>query len=117
MAEGVKNRALAKELTTSNQDIYTVPGHFVSKVTSIIVSNKASTTETFTLDWGQYDKISDTSTYYTIGSSVEMKKNSILQIDDVMYLRSGDSIRALASNNSAITVTVSVEESFRLSEL
>lgn len=113
MAEGVKNRALAKELTTSNQDIYTAPGHFVAKVYSIIIANTASTTETFTLEW--YDSAS--TTFFPIGGTVEMKKNSIIQIDDVMYLQSDDKIRGLASSNSAITVTVSVEESFRLSEL
>lgn len=113
MANGVKNRALAKELTTSNQDIYAVPGHFVSKVTSIIISNKASTSETFTLEW--YD--SANTTYFPIGSQVQMEKNSIIQIDEVMYLQSTDKLRGLASNNSAITVTVSVEETFRLSEL
>lgn len=112
MADGVKNRALAKELTTSNQDIYTVPAHFVAKVISIIVANTTSSTETFTLEW--YDSVS--TTYYPIGGEVEMKKNSILQIDDVIYLQRGDKIRGLASSNSAITVTVSVEETFKLSE-
>ena len=39
---GIKNRSLAKLLTTSNQDVYVVPGHFVSKVYSILVSNKTN---------------------------------------------------------------------------
>jgi hypothetical protein len=55
--------------------------------------------------------------YYAIAGDVEMKKNSIIQIDEVMYLQSGHKIRAKASDASAITVSVSVEETFRLSEI
>ena len=109
----IKNRALAKLLTTSNQDVYVVPGHFVSKVYSILISNKTAISTTATLEW--YD--SRLTTWYTIAGTSLIVANGFIQVDDVMYLQSGDKIRALASIGSAITVTISVEETFRVSEL
>ena len=110
---GIKNRSLAKLLTTSNQDVYVVPGHFVSKVYSILVSNKTASGATVTLEW--YD--SKLTTWYAILGATSVAANALTQLDDVMYLQSGDKIRALASTGSAITVTISVEETFRVSEL
>ena len=114
-SNGVKNRTLAEILTTSHQDVYTVPDHFLSKVWSIIISNKTDSPKTFSLEW--YDSNASPVVYYAIAGDVEMKKNSIIQIDDVMYLQSGNKIRAKASDASAVTVSVSVEETFRLSEI
>ena len=104
-----KKRTLSKELTTANQDIYTVPPSFSGNVTSIIVTNASSSSVTFSLDW--YD--STATQYHTIAETVKMVPNSIIQITEYsLFLEKNDKIRGLASANSAVTVTVSTEEMF-----
>jgi hypothetical protein len=101
-----KNRTLGKELTTSNLVIYATPIRYTSEVVSIIVSNSLSSTVTFSLDW--YDSIS--STYYTIAEQVPMYGQSIIQLTEAFTLQQNDIIRGLASSNSAITVSIRVQE-------
>lgn len=104
-----KKRTLSVELTTANQDLYTVPASFSGDVNSIIVSNASSSTVTFSLDWYE----SSSTTYHTIAETVKMIPNSILQITEYpLYLEKNDKIRGLASANSAITITISTEERF-----
>ena len=104
-----KKRTLSKELTTANQDIYTVPASFSGNVNSIIVTNASSSSVTFSLDWYQATSTS----YFTIAETVKMQPNSIIQITEYpLFLEKNDKIRGLASANSAITVTVATEEMF-----
>ena len=104
-----KKRTLAIELTTANQDVYTVPARFTSEINSIYINNASSSAVTFSLDW--YDSAS--TTYYTLAEAVELSANSLLQITDYpLYLKPADSIRALASANSAVNMTIAVEEYF-----
>jgi hypothetical protein len=107
-----KKRTVGLELTTSNQDIYTVPSRFTTDITSISISNESGSSVTFTLDW--YDLA--TTTYYTLAGVTSLAANSILQIKEYpLYLVGGDKIRGLASANSAINITVSLEEFFQTS--
>ena len=71
-----KKRTVGLELTTANQDIYTVPSRFTTDITSIFISNKSSSAITFTLDW--YD--SATTTFHTLAGLTSLAANSILQI-------------------------------------
>ena len=107
-----KKRTVGLELTTANQDIYTVPSRFTTDITSILISNKSGSAITFTLDW--YD--SATTTFHTLAGSTSLAANSTLQIrENQLYLVGGDKIRGLASANSAVNITVSLEEFFQTS--
>ena len=107
-----KKRTVALELTTANQDIYTVPERLSSEVNSIYINNASSSLVTFSLDW--YDAAS--TTFYTLAELVELPANSLLQITDYpLYLVGSDKIRGLASANSAVNITVSLEEFFQTS--
>jgi len=104
-----KKRTLSLELTTSNQDVYTVPARFNADISSIIVSNTSTSSVTFSLDWYQ----SSSTTYFTIAETVTMVPNSILQITEYpLYLEKNDLIRGLASAGSSVTVTIAMEEYF-----
>ena len=103
-----KNRTIGKELTTSNQDLYTVPAQWEANIKSIYVNNTSGSAVTFSLDW--YD--SQNTTYYIMAETVSLPPNSLLQITDSMYLYKADKFRGLASANSAVTVIFNVEETF-----
>lgn len=107
-----KKRTLALELTTSNQDIYTVPGRFNTDVNSIYINNASGSTVTFSLDWYE----AATTTYHTLAETVELPPNSLLQITDYpLYLIRDDKIRGLASANSAVNISISLEEYYETS--
>ena len=107
-----KRRTLALELTTANQDVYTVPARFTSDVNSIYINNASSSLVTFSLDWYQ----ASTTTYHTLAEAVELPANSLLQITDYpLFLNPGDKIRGLASANSAVNISISLEEYFETS--
>ena len=102
-----KNRTVARELTTGNGDIYTVPDNYEAEVYSIFISNASSSNVTFSLDW--YD--SKATTYYTLAETVELLGNSMLQINsEPFWLFKGDKLRGLASAGSAVTISVRVKE-------
>jgi hypothetical protein len=104
-----KNRTVGLELTTGNQDIYTVPSNYEAEIDSIFVSNASSSNVTFSLDW--YD--AQNTTYYTLAETVELLGNSMLQINnEPLWLFKGDKLRGLASVGSAVTVIVKVRETF-----
>ena len=104
-----KNRTVGLELTTGNQDIYTVPSNYEAQVTSIFVSNASSSAVTFSLDWYS----SPNTTYYTIAETVELLGNSMLQINsEPFWLYKSDKLRGLASANSAVTVIVNIKETY-----
>jgi hypothetical protein len=108
MATTNKNRTVGLVLTTSNQDIYTVPTSFRSTVESVVISNTSSLPVTFSLDW--YQVLS--TTYYAIATNVRMEPNSVLQLTNAFYLAPRDKIRGLASAGSSITVSIRVSEDF-----
>ena len=104
-----KNGTVGLELTTSNQDIYTVPANYEAEVDNIYINNASSSNVTFSLDW--YD--AQSATYHTLAESVELLGNSLLQINNnPLWLFKGDKLRGLASANSAVTITVKLRESF-----
>jgi len=107
-----KKRTLALELTTSNQDIYTVPARFNADVNSIYINNASGSTVTFSLDWYE----AATTTHHTLAETVELPPNSLLQITDYpLYLIRDDKIRGLASSNSAVNISISLEEYYETS--
>ena len=108
-----KNRTLGATLTTSNQDIYTVPNTFMADVDSIFITNTTTSAVTFSLDW--YD--SKGSAYHTIAETVRLEPNSLLQITKAFYLSPGDKLRGLCSVNSAVEVSVKVSEQYTSSTL
>ena len=103
-----KNRTVGVELTTSNQDLYTVPANFETNIKSIYVNNASSSSVTFSLDW--YD--SQNATYYTLAEEVTVPANSLLQITDSLWFYKGDKFRGLCNNADSITVVFNVEETF-----
>jgi len=103
-----RNRTLGKELTTSSQDVYTVPPRFFSSIESIVISNKTANTVSLTLNWYS----SDIATSYPLFYSVPIYGNTIVQITDSLELQSADKITALASANSALTISVRVKEEY-----
>lgn len=104
----IKNRSIGLELTTSNQDVYTVPNAFKATVDSIIIANKSSSYADVTLEW--YSSLN--TTYYTVFGSIRLEPNSSLQITDPLYLEAGDKIRGTASVNSSVVVTVRTYEEY-----
>jgi hypothetical protein len=103
-----RKRTIGLQLTTSNQDIYTVPAQHEAEIKSIIISNDTSNTVTFSLDWYK----SSNTTYYTIAEATQLLPNGIIQIEDSLYLFKGDVIRGLASANTSVTVTIKVNEDY-----
>jgi hypothetical protein len=103
-----RKRTIGLQLTTANQDIYTVPAQHEAEIKSIIISNDTSSTITFSLDW--YN--SSNTTYYTIAEATQLLPNGIIQIEDSLYLFKGDVIRGLASANTSVTVTIKVNEDY-----
>jgi hypothetical protein len=101
-----KYRTVGKALTTSNQDVYTVPAQWSATVSSICISNTSDASVTVSLDWYS---AADTA-YHSMMEQVTLPAYSMLQITDALYLQKNDKIRALASANSSVEVSVMVAE-------
>ncbi len=104
----VRSKTLGKVLTTSSQDIYTVPNSFTSIIDSIIIANVTSNNVTFTLQWYS---ATDAVTYSLFFNSV-LPANSTIQITDPLILQAGDKLTGLASANSSVNITLRVEEEY-----
>jgi hypothetical protein len=104
----VRSKTLGKVLTTSSQDIYTVPNSFTSIIDSIIISNITSSSVTFILQWYS---LTDTVTYSMFYNSI-LPANTTIQITDPLILQAGDKLRGLASANSSVNITIRVEEEY-----
>lgn len=103
-----KNRTIGKVLTTSNSDVYVVPPRWNSTVFSVIIANTSAASKTITLEW--YDSLN--ATWYYLMKDLLLGPNSIMQIEEPLYLLANDQIRGLASANSSVTVTTKVLEDF-----
>lgn len=103
-----KNRTVGKTLTTTNLDVYVTPIRYVAYIDSIIITNVASTSVTFSLDW--YDSVS--SAYYPVAGDIVLQPHSVLQITNAYMLQYGDSFRGKCSVNAAVTVAVRVREEY-----
>lgn len=103
-----KKRTVGLDLSTSNQDIYTVPPSHESNIKSIIISNLTNVKVSFSLDW--YD--SANTTYHTITEATTLEPNGIIQITDGLWLLKSDKIRGLASANSSVHISINVEEEY-----
>jgi hypothetical protein len=105
-----KNRTISTVLTTSNQDIYTVPQRWNAEVFSIFITNTTTSPRTISLEW--YDSVNGTWNY--LMKDMPLVPNGIIQIEEAMYLVTTDKIRGLASVNSSVTVTLKVFEDFAI---
>lgn len=103
-----KNRTLGKQLATTNSTIYIVPNNWESTVSSILITNITSSSQTVSLDW--YEAASGT--YYPITKLTVVPANGIVQITDAFYLSQADYIRGLSGTAASITVSILVEEAF-----
>src|SRR5210317_2080004 len=103
-----KTRTVSLELTTSNQDIYTVPNNYEAEVKSIYIANNTSNQVTFSMDW--YDSAS--TTYYTIAETTKLIANGLIQITDSLWLQQADKLRGLCSVDNAVTITIKTEEHY-----
>jgi hypothetical protein len=72
------------------------------------INNMVAASRTFSLDW--YEDA--TSTWHTLAKAVELTGNSLLQVENAIYLQAGDKLRGLASAASSISISVFVEEYF-----
>jgi hypothetical protein len=113
MISASKNRTTAVVLTTSNQDVYTAPNLFKSNIDSILVTNSTSSAVTVTMEWWN----ETTNVYTKLLGSTSIKAGGIVQITDCLAIEQKDVIRALASANSAITVTIRATETYTTSTL
>jgi len=104
-----KNRTVASTLTTSNQDIFVAPNQFAAAVLSIFITNTTSSAQTVSIDW--YDASEDS--YHTLFEQAPIIANGVVQLTETLWLDRADKIRALASANSAIEVSIQVAEQFR----
>ena len=103
-----KNRTIGKLLTTANADIYTVPENHEAAIDSIHICNESGSSATISLDY--YD--AQTTTFFTITEALSIAANSVLLLENKLWLFKGDKIRGLASANSAMTVIFRVDESY-----
>ena len=103
-----KTRTVSLELTTSNQDIYTVPNNYEAEIKSIYIANNTSNQVTFSMDL--YD--SANTTYYTMAETTKLIANGLIQITDPLWLQKTDKIRGLCSSSNGVTITIQVEENY-----
>jgi hypothetical protein len=104
----LRDRTLGKELTTSSQDIYTIPSSFISHMDSIIITNITNAAVTFTLQW--YSD-TDAVTYSMFYNSV-LPANTTIQITDPLILQAADKLKGYASANSSVNITLRVQEEY-----
>ena len=90
-----KSRTVSLELTTSNQDIYTVPNNYEAEIKSIYIA---------------YDSVN--TTYYTMAENTKLLSNGLVQITESLWLQKNDKLRGLCSSSNNVTVTIQVEENY-----
>jgi len=113
----VKYFTTSKDLTSnaggaSGDVLYTCPANYVGVVKTILVSNGASTTKKYSLQW--YDAL--TTTYFTIADETSLAANtndSIVEGGACIALQAGDKIVAFEEAGSDFHVLVSGEEYFK----
>ena len=105
---GNKNRSVAKVLTTSTTDIYTVTAAFKAEVDSIVITNISGSDVRLDLDWYE----ATTTTSYALANDTIIKANSVVQLTNALYLDKNDKITGSAVVDSVITVTVRTREYF-----
>lgn len=103
-----KRRTLSTLLTDSNQTLYSVPVNFETDVKNIILSNKSDSVRYVTIE--RYDLVEDT--WYSFCGELPLSGNSIVKIDEPLFMKKGDSLRGLASSNDSVTVHIVVNEVF-----
>lgn len=103
-----KSRTISLLLTGSNQTIYTCPANHGAEIASIVISNAAGATRTFSLDWHD----SSATATHTLAEAVDLEANSLIQITDGFWLEQNDYLQGLASATDSVTITIKVNEYF-----
>lgn len=104
-----KNTTVGLELTTSSQDVYTVPSQFRAEIESIVISNKTGSTTTFTVQWYSLKN----NTNYPLFFTTNIDPYATIQMTWSLFLDAGDKVKALAAVNSAITISVKSTETYQ----
>jgi hypothetical protein len=103
-----KNKTVAKLLTTSAADVYSVPSAFKAEVDSIVITNASNSHIDVTVQWYE----ASTNTTHDIAVDLRMTPNSLLQLTNAFYLDKNDKITAYASVTSVITINIRTREYF-----
>jgi len=109
----IKYKTVGLALTTSSQDVYTVPANFKATIDSVILSNKTSSYVNVTVQW--YSAANTTN--YSIFGSITMEPNTTIQLTEAFYLEAGDKIKASATLNNTVEITVASSEKYSVSIL
>lgn len=103
-----KKRTLSTLLTTSYQTIYTTPLHFNCDIASLLIVNQDTAVRSVTIEL--YN--ADTTTFTKVAGELPLGVNGIVVLDNVLSLKAGDYLRALASEDTAVTIHVVAEENY-----
>jgi hypothetical protein len=93
-------------LTTSSQDIYTVPASTRAIIIGCHVANYAASAATLTMSVHDSSAAADRS----VANATSVPVNSAYEPIGKMVLETGDKIKAQASANTALSIVVSVLE-------
>lgn len=103
-----KKRTLSTLLSTSYQTIYTTPPNFDCDIASLLIVNQNTAVRSVTIEL--YN--AETETFTKVAGELPLGVNGIVVLDNVLSLKSGDYLRALASANTAVTVHVIADEKY-----
>ena len=104
-----KRRSVAKSLTNSIVDIYTLPGQFEALVESVIITNTTSSNINAFLYY--YEGAS--TTQFLIINNKQISGNDFLRLDNFnINLSKGDKIQAKTASGSDANILISVKEIF-----
>lgn len=106
MLQTRKRRSFSTLLTTSTQDVYTTPPRFEADITTVFITNLTAASVLITLS--MYNAANAST--FDIMKNVLIPANGVLQISDALYMQVNDKLKALASANNAVNVTVTVNE-------
>ena len=107
MAE--KRRSVAKTLTNSIVDIYTLPGQFEAIVDSVIICNTTSSN----INGFLYFYEGSTTTQFLIVNNKQIAGNDFLRLDNLgITLSKGDKLQAKTTSGSDGNILISVREVF-----
>tara|TARA_R100000773_G_C4204347_1_gene105710 strand:+ start:387 stop:722 length:336 start_codon:yes stop_codon:yes gene_type:complete len=107
MAE--KRRSVAKALTNSIVDIYTLPDQFEAIVDSVIICNTTSSN----INGFLYFYEGSTTTQFLIVNNKQIAGNDFLRLDNLgITLSKGDKLQAKTASGSDGNILISVREVF-----
>lgn len=103
-----KKRTLSTLLSTTYQTIYSTPSNFDCDISSILIVNQTAAIRSVTIELYS----ATTGTFTKVAGELPLGVNGIVVLDNVLSLKVGDYLRALASANTAVTVHVVADEKY-----